>query len=195
MPFFRKGLNYSEAEWITCGCICTVRKEEWKDYCDFVDIAYQKRVSRSVTRWLSLYHSLPKILQLYAASNSYFMSIDKPTVVQKRFFWKFFEQFLFNTLRHCNHLWLLLLSKFRILRSQKHYLLRLYRVLPLWKQGFKRDNQMYISSQVKSAQRKFSEGKVHDCDSFMTDVSVLYKSCDSHLAKSTTLLAEFKCFD
>jgi len=31
-PFFRKGLNYFEAEWITrgCTCICTVRKEGWK---------------------------------------------------------------------------------------------------------------------------------------------------------------------
>jgi len=29
----------------------------------------------------------------------------------------------------------------------------------------------------------------------MSDVSVLYKSCISHLAKWTTLFAEFKCFD
>ena len=46
---------------------------------------------------------------------------------------------------------------------------------------------MYISSQVKSALRKFGEGKDHDCDSFMSDVSVLYKPCVSHLAKWTTL--------
>ena len=63
-----------------------------KHYCDFVDIAYQKLISRSVTRWLSLYPSLPRMLQLYPASHSYFMSIDKPTVVLKRFFWKFFER-------------------------------------------------------------------------------------------------------
>jgi len=54
---------------------------------------------------------------------------------------------------------------------------------------------MYISSQVKSALRKFSEGKYHDCDSLMSDVSVLYKSCVSHLAKWTTSFAELKCFD
>jgi len=47
---------------------------------------------------------------------------------------------------------------------------------------------MYISSQVKSALRKFSEGKDRDCDSFMSDVPVLYKSCVSHLAKWTSLL-------
>jgi len=37
-PFFRKWLNDFEAEWIACGCIYKVRKWEWKDYCDFVDI-------------------------------------------------------------------------------------------------------------------------------------------------------------
>jgi len=54
---------------------------------------------------------------------------------------------------------------------------------------------MYMPSQVKSALRKFSEGKDDECDSFMSDVSVLCKSCVSHLAKWTTLFAEFKCFD
>ena len=37
-------------------------KEEWKDYCDFVDMAHQKLISLSVTRWLSLYRSLPRML-------------------------------------------------------------------------------------------------------------------------------------
>jgi len=52
----------------------------------FVDIEYQKLISHNLTRWLSLYASLPRILQMYLASHSYFMSIDKPTVVLKRFF-------------------------------------------------------------------------------------------------------------
>ena len=69
-------------------------------YCDFVDIVYQKLISRGVTRWLSLYRSLPRMFQLFPASNPYFMSIDKPTVVVKCFFWKFSERILFNTLRH-----------------------------------------------------------------------------------------------
>jgi len=81
----RLKLNYFEAEWITCGCICTVSKEEWKHYCDFLDIEYQKLICRSVARRLSLYRCLPRMLQLYPASNSYFMSIDKPTVVLERF--------------------------------------------------------------------------------------------------------------
>ena len=40
-PFFRKRINDFEAEWITCGCICTVRKKDSKDHCDLVNIEYQ----------------------------------------------------------------------------------------------------------------------------------------------------------
>jgi len=50
-----------------------------------VDIEYQKLISHSVTRWLSLYPSLPRMLQMYPASHSYFKSIDKPTFVVKCF--------------------------------------------------------------------------------------------------------------
>ena len=84
-PFFKKGLNDFEAEWTMCGCIYKIRRE-WKDDCGFVDIEYQKHIIHSGTKWLSLYPSLPRMLQMYPASHSYFMSIDKPTVVLKRFF-------------------------------------------------------------------------------------------------------------
>jgi len=47
----------------------------------------------------------------------------------------------------------------------------------------------------KSALRKFSEGRDHDCDSFMSDGPVLYKSYVSQLAKWTTLFAKFKWLD
>jgi len=45
-----------------------------------------KNITHSGTRWLSLYPSLSRTLQMYPASHSHFMSIDKPTVVLKRFF-------------------------------------------------------------------------------------------------------------
>jgi len=52
------------------------------------------------------------------------------------------------------------MNKISILRSQKHQLLRLYRVSPLWRQEFKWENQIHIPSQVKSALRKFREGRI-----------------------------------
>jgi len=167
-PFFREGLNYFEAKWILCGCICTARKEEWKDYCDFVDMAHQNLIKLSVTRWLSLYRSLPTMLQLYTQLQIHTSCPSTNCCSEMFFFGNSLIEFCFNT-DTCNYLWLLLLSKFRILRSQKHQLLRLYRVSSLWRQGSSRNNQMYISSQVKSALRKLSEGKDHGCDSFTPD--------------------------
>ena len=61
-------------------------QRKWKDYCDFVDIDYQKLISRRVTRWLSLHRSLPRMLWLHQASNSYLMFINKAAVVLKHFF-------------------------------------------------------------------------------------------------------------
>ena len=68
--------------------------KEGENYCDFVGIEYQKLISHIVTKWQSLYPSLPRTLQMYPASHSYFMSTDKPTVVLKRFFWNFSERTL-----------------------------------------------------------------------------------------------------
>jgi len=45
--------------------------KEWKDYCDFEDIEYDKLISHSLIRWLSLYPSLARMLQMYPASHSY----------------------------------------------------------------------------------------------------------------------------
>jgi len=59
----------------------------------------------------------------------------------------------------------------------------------------RQSGSLYIPSQVKSALRKLREGKDHDCDLFMSYVSVLYKTSVAHLAKWTTLFAEFKCSD
>jgi len=91
---------------------------------------------------------------MYLASHSYLMTIDKPTVVLKHFFGSSLNELC---LKHSQSFQLLLMSKFRILRNPKYHLVTLYRVSPLWRQGFNRDNQMYMSSQVKSTLRKLRD--------------------------------------
>ena len=98
-PFLRKGLNDFEVEWITCGCICKVRKREWKDVrlCgSWVPKTYYSRPNQ-VAITLSY---LARMLQTYPDSHSYFISIHKSTVILNRFCWKFSERTLFKTLRH-----------------------------------------------------------------------------------------------
>jgi len=52
------------------------------------------------------------------------MSIHKLTVVLKHFFGNFLSELCLRHQDICNHFWLLFMSKFRILRSPKHHLLR-----------------------------------------------------------------------
>jgi len=47
IPFSKKDQMILKLSEFMCGCICTVRKKEWTDHCDFVDIEYQKRISHS----------------------------------------------------------------------------------------------------------------------------------------------------
>ena len=51
-----------------------------------VEIEYKKLLSHSVTRWLSLYSNLSRMIQMHPAMQSYFLSIDKLPVLQKHFF-------------------------------------------------------------------------------------------------------------
>ena len=67
-------------------CIYTVCSEELKDYCNFVDTDYRKLLSHNITRWLSLYTSLSRMLQMYPALQSYFTLVDKPPIVLKQFY-------------------------------------------------------------------------------------------------------------
>ena len=50
------------------------RKEECKEFCEFVDITYNKIISHVETRWLSLLRVISRVLQLWPAFVSYFHS-------------------------------------------------------------------------------------------------------------------------
>lgn len=54
--------------------IYTVRTEELKKYCDFVEIEYRQLLPHSRTRWLSLFPGIERLLQMFPALKSYFLS-------------------------------------------------------------------------------------------------------------------------
>ncbi len=58
--------------------IYTVRNEELKEFCDFVDTEYKVLLSHSKTLWLSLFPCVDRILKMFDALKSYFLSIEKP---------------------------------------------------------------------------------------------------------------------
>lgn len=66
--------------------IYTARVEELKDFCMFVEIEYKDILGYSETRWLSLMPSVERILKLFSALKSYFLSQDKVPLILKTFF-------------------------------------------------------------------------------------------------------------
>jgi len=66
--------------------IYTVRTEALKEFCQFVDIEYRNLLYHSATRWLSLYPAVNRILQMFPALKSYFLSIDTCPMILKTFF-------------------------------------------------------------------------------------------------------------
>ncbi|OCT74690.1 hypothetical protein XELAEV_18033677mg [Xenopus laevis] len=66
--------------------IFTVRVERLKGFCDFVGQEWKEVLSSSNVRWLSLLPALRRILDLYSAFKSFFLSDDKCPIVLKRWF-------------------------------------------------------------------------------------------------------------
>jgi len=66
--------------------IYTVRTEALKEFCIFVDVEYKKLLFHSKTRWLSLFPAINRLLQIYPALQSYFLSQNQIPIAIKSFF-------------------------------------------------------------------------------------------------------------
>ena len=174
--------------------IYTVRTEQLKDYCVFVEIEYKKLLSHSVTRWLSLYPSLSRMIHMYPAIQSYFLSIDKPPVLLKHFFENSLSKLY---LKHLQSFVDVFHKHVQNIEQSKISLVEVVANLDSVKTIIlQRKRQMFVSVQVKSKLAKLrEEGKEQECNLFMSDVSSLYDSCVAYLDEWTTSFAEFKCFD
>jgi hypothetical protein len=64
--------------------IYTVRVEEVKKFCDFVDVEYKQILGDAKTRWLSLQPSITRVISMFPAVKSYLLSQEKcPTMLKK----------------------------------------------------------------------------------------------------------------
>ena len=165
-----------------------------KDYCVFVEIEYKKLLSHRVTRWLSLYPSLSRMIQMYPTMQSYFLSTDKPPVLLKYFLENSLSELY---LKHLQCFVAVFHKHVQNTEQSKVSLVKVVANLNFVKTIIlERKRQMFVSVQVKSKLAELrEEGKERECDLFMSDVSSLYDSCVAYLDEWTTSFAEFKCFD
>lgn len=65
----------------------TLRHEQLKDFCEFVEVRYMTLPSHTRTRWLTLSPIIERVVTLWPALKSYFLSTSSPKVL-KDFFTK-----------------------------------------------------------------------------------------------------------
>ena len=66
--------------------IYTVRVERLKEFCEFVQVEYQQLLGYSSTRWLAMLPAVQRIIDIYPALKSFFLSQDRCPVVLTRFY-------------------------------------------------------------------------------------------------------------
>ena len=66
--------------------IYTVRTEQLKGYCEYANYEYKRLLSHGKTRWLSLFPRISRMLEMFLPLKSYFLSLEHPRIVIKRFF-------------------------------------------------------------------------------------------------------------
>jgi hypothetical protein len=64
----------------------TVRVEEFKEFCDFVDIEYKQVLGSVKTRWLSLQPTITRVTDIFSGLKFYFLSKEKCPMMLKMFF-------------------------------------------------------------------------------------------------------------
>jgi hypothetical protein len=173
--------------------IYTVRTEQLKEYCDFVEIEYKKFPSHSKTRWLSLRASISRIIHMFPALKSFFLSQAKPPEMVKTFF-----ENEMSEMYSWNMQFIMCVFQSHILETEKenNSVVEVLRVLISIRDIFvERQGQNFTSLKVKTLiEEKHREGLRADCDKFCAEVNCLYESCIEYLKKWMQPMEEFSCF-
>lgn len=170
--------------------IYTVRTENLKEMCDFVEVEYEQLLYHSKTRWLSLFPAIERLLKVYDALKSYFFSQDQCPVHIKKFFEdEFTEPYLWVThsLMHVFH------TNIKNIEKKESSIIEVVIDLENVREKLlNRKNSNFLPLAVKSLLKTLKEnGHVKECDVFLSNVLNLYDSCLQYL---DAWLEHFKIF-
>ena len=173
--------------------IYTVRTEKLKEYCEFVDIEYRTLLSHSKTRWLSLFPGITRLLQMFPALQSFFLSQDKPPTLLKTFFENEFSEIY---LWHLHSLMSVFQSNIQEIERENNSVVEVLKCLnTVHTILLERESNKFMSLKVKGLlAQKHKEGYVQECDTFCAEVDDLYSTAIDYLQKWIRPLDEFSCF-
>ena len=173
--------------------IYTVRTEQMKEYCDFVDIEYRKLLSHSKTRWLSLFPGITRLIQMFPALKSFFLSQDKPPTIIKAFFEHEFSEIY---LWHMHSLLIVFQCHIQEIERENNSVVEVLKSLKSicsTLHGRKTHNFMSLKVKELLAQKR-KDGLDEACDRFCAEVAFLYNTCLEYLEKWMRPLEDFSSF-
>lgn len=173
--------------------VYTVRTEQLHSFCAFVEINYKQFLSHVKTRWLSLFPAIDRVLEMYPALKSYFLSESKPPKV----LFQFFENRLSEAyLWHLHSLMSVFNSNILQLEKEDNSVLEVIEILDyVCKVLQDRLNQKFICLKVKQKlEIATEEGLDKEVNLFMEEAMLLYESCLEYLKRWLCMFDDFSCF-
>ena len=158
----------------------TVRIEQLKEYCEFVNCEYKKLLSHNTTRWLSLFAGISRLLEMFSPLKSYFLS--HPPIVIKRFFENEMSELYFW---HMHSLMSVVHGRIEVVERENNSVAEMLETLELvHKVLVERNNENFMSLTVeKLLVEKREEGYEDECYNFLSEVANLYERCLENLGK------------
>ncbi|XP_033222612.1 uncharacterized protein LOC117176470 [Belonocnema kinseyi] len=173
--------------------IYTVRTKELESFTDFVEVVYRPLLCHSKNRWLSLLPVVQRILEVFPALKTYFLSVEKsPKILIKFFQHNFAECFLFFV----HSLMSVFSKKVKILEKERNSVIEVINVVDGVAQKLRdRIESKFLPLNVKTCLTKLrQEGKDKECDEFVDEVINIYRETEDYLLKGTESISEFRIF-
>ncbi|XP_028158533.1 uncharacterized protein LOC114351490 [Ostrinia furnacalis] len=172
--------------------VCTVRTENLKELCNYVEINYEKLLCHSKTRWLSLFPAIERILELYEALKEYFLTGDKSPVIIKKFFESdTSEIYLF----YLHLLTAIFHSRIATLEKEKNSIAEVLCTLKETIESLsQRIEHNFIPLKVRDL---FHKNNINDDERnrINTEMKNLYQECINYINIWIKPLDSFKCFE
>lgn len=174
--------------------IYTVRVNELKQFCDFVNVEYKKMLSFSKTRFLSLMPAIERILQMYEPLKAYFLSIENCPMILKQFFecrtseiWMWFV----HNIASMFHKVILKVEGDKICATEAAL-----EYFDLKNKLENRLNELFLPLKVRESLLQLDnwEGSLNYRDDFISHVRLFYSNCVSYLKNWSTNLNELRLF-
>ncbi|XP_067214547.1 protein FAM200B-like [Linepithema humile] len=162
--------------------IYTVRTNELKEFCDFVEVTYRNLLYHSKTRWLSLLPAVHRILQMFPALKPYFLSQNKSLKILEAFF---LDDFSECYLYFIHSIMSLFYEKIKDIEKENNSILEIMAIIGDTVESLReRIDSKFLPLSIKLVFSKLKkDGKGSSCDNFAARALSVYEVTEEYLRK------------